>query len=397
MDDSGTTLTGGLELMRSLGLSVDGPAQWGKPPHGRAPGVFVVELPGGADSAPIDSVALRHWIEHVPGMLLDGEPPTVKTLRHRLASFWLRGEPILYVGFSARSIASRVAAMYATELGDARPWSGAHWLKTLAVLPRLRVWWAETDAHEEYADALLSEIAARQAHKRGTDEADPTARLPFANLAASTGERRRHGLENSLRAETSPQPTAKARASRRAPPSHPSTVARTSTARARSNKAAEAPSQPRGEPRYVSRDGLDRLTAELDELRSVARPQIIARVKAARELGDLRENADYEYARKEQSFVEGRIQALEALLRTGVVIDEPGAGDTVQLGSTVVVEADGHQSVFVLVGSAEADASAGRISHRSPVGAALLNARVGDEVSVQLPRGSLTYHVRAIR
>ncbi len=127
------------------------------------------------------------------------------------------------------------------------------------------------------------------------------------------------------------------------------------------------------------------------------RPLFIARFKAARELGDLRENADYEYARKEQSFVEGRIQALEQLIRTAVVIEQPGQSDVIRLGSTVEVESEGESQTYVIVGSSEANPVAGRLSHVSPVGRALVGARAGDEVVVELPVGSITYRVVEVR
>jgi transcription elongation factor GreA len=147
------------------------------------------------------------------------------------------------------------------------------------------------------------------------------------------------------------------------------------------------------QPTQLSREGLERLTAELDDLRLNKRPEVIARVATARSHGDLKENAEYEYARKEQSFMEGRIQTLEQLLRTGVVVEDAPSTGGVRLGSTVVVEADGDRDTYTLVSSAEADPRAGRISDVSPVGRALLGARAGDEIVVALPNGSMTYTV----
>ncbi len=378
------------DLLRSLGLSVDGPARWGNPVASRAAGVFVVELPGGADSPPIDMISVRRWVERVPAMLLDGEPSTAQEVARQLAAFWLPGEPILYVGRSAKSIGARVGSMYATELGDARPYPAGHWLKTLSVLTSMRVWWAETNAHEEYEDALLAAVAGRASPEAIATLPDASVVLPFANLSGPGGPKR-HGLTHALRDVDSTTVSATSGPARR-------------RAAARPRSAASTPREPRlkvsrpvPDPTYVSREGLDRLTAELDELRANVRPQVIARVKAARELGDLKENADYEYARKEQSFVEGRIKTLEAMITTGVVIDAPAAAETVHLGSTVVVESDGEQDVYLVVGSAEADPPNGRISYISPVGRALMGARAGDEVSVQLPRGSIKYRIREIR
>ena len=190
-----------------------------------------------------------------------------------------------------------------------------------------------------------------------------------------------HSIEGTLRtqAETAaaaPRPTS---------PAEKATARRREVAR----KSPTPKLAPRPVPAKtsLSREGLERLTAELAELRDTARPQIIARVKAARELGDLKENGDYEYARKEQSFIEGRIQTLEQLIRTGVVIDGPVSHD---------VEHEGERITYKIVGTAEANPSAGRLSDASPVGRALLGARVGDEVVIPLPGGAVTYRVKSV-
>jgi transcription elongation factor GreA len=391
---------GASELLRALGLLVDGPAQWTRPVPSRRPGVFVVELPNGLPDAPIDIVAVRRWLERVPEMKLDGETATPADVAKRLHEFWLPNEPVLYVGRSARAVGARVSSMYATPLGDAKPYSAGHWLRTLSVLPDLRVWWADTDAHEEYEDALLSEIAARNASE-GRD-ASKGALLPFANLMTPEGVAKAHGLSNSLRTDdvaagASAAP-AKSGAATTAKAGRASTTKREGAPRARRPpqlKGAQA--RPAAEPTFLSREGLEQLAGELEELRNNQRPQIIARVKAARELGDLRENADYEYARKEQSFVEGRILMLEQMVRTGVVIERDDGADSVRLGSTVDVESEGERVTYVIVGSTEAKPAAGRLSNNSPVGRALLGARAGDEVNVDLPSGSISYRVLAVR
>ncbi len=380
-------------MLHSLGLLVDGPAAWGRPVNSRVPGIFVVELPGGLRDAPIDIVAVRRWIEHVPLLALDGARPAPPDVAQRLHEFWLPDEPVMYIGRSPRQIGARINSMYATELGDTRPHSGGHWLKTLSVLPDLRIWWAETDAHEEYEDALLAEIAARNAYL-GRD-ATVGALLPFANLMATDGVPKAHGLVNSLRADTAEtpgtaKPAAKTKRQTKAG-AQPSTKAR------RTPTPKAAPVRPVAEPTFVSREGLERLKAELEDLRTVQRPQIIARVAAARELGDLRENAEYEYSRKEQSFIEGRIQTLEQMLRTNVLIERNEALDTVHLGSTVDVESDGEQVTYVIVGSTEASPGLGRLSNNSPVGRALIGAHAGDDVRIELPSGPVTYRVISIR
>ncbi|HUP83918.1 MAG TPA: transcription elongation factor GreA [Candidatus Limnocylindria bacterium] len=351
------------DLLRSLGLSVDGPARWGAPVASRSPGLIVVELPGGADSAPIDLGALRRWLDRVPSLTLDGERPSPQVLQRRLATEWSAGQPILFVCRATRGIGARLAGIYATTLGDARPASAGHWLKTLSNPGELRVWWAETPAFEEYEDALLEAL--------GT--------APWANKS----------IVGTLRSEAEMIAAA-------AKPGAAAAAARAAGTRKPAVRKAPTPRlAPRPMPakQTLSKEGLQRLTAELKELREVARPDIIARVATARELGDLRENGDYQYARKEQSFIEGRIQALENLLRNAVVTAQPVATDVVQLGSTVEVEQDGERMTYTIVGTAEANIAQGRMSNASPVGRALMGARAGEEVTVQLPAGAVVYRV----
>jgi transcription elongation factor GreA len=139
------------------------------------------------------------------------------------------------------------------------------------------------------------------------------------------------------------------------------------------------------------------LEAELDELTRVRRPAVVARIRTARELGDLRENAEYQAAREEQSFLEGRIQAIEAILRHHTVIDAPAAGiATIHLGTRVTVEEPGGETSWTIVGTTEANPAEGRISIASPVGSALLGRSVGEEVMVRTPRGEVRYRVLAI-
>jgi len=132
------------------------------------------------------------------------------------------------------------------------------------------------------------------------------------------------------------------------------------------------------------------------KLTTVERPEVVARVAAARELGDLRENADYEAARNEQSFLEGRIIELEQKLRTAVVI-ENAVGGAIGMGSSVVYEVDGQREELKIVGSAESDPIAGKISSASPVGKSLLGHRAGDEVLVVTPAAQFTYRIIEVK
>jgi transcription elongation factor GreA len=144
-------------------------------------------------------------------------------------------------------------------------------------------------------------------------------------------------------------------------------------------------------------DGLARLQAEHDELTRVRRPGVVARIRSAKELGDLKENAEYQAAREEQSFLEGRVQAIEAILRNHIVVEAPAAGTTtVHLGSKVTVQDGTEESTWTIVGPTEANPGEGRISIVSPVGSALLGRAAGDDVVVRTPRGEMRYRVLSI-
>ena len=149
-------------------------------------------------------------------------------------------------------------------------------------------------------------------------------------------------------------------------------------------------------PTYISKEGLDNLRHELEELVSLRRPEIAQRIHDAKEHGDLSENAEYEDAKNEQAFVEGRIQTVEALIKNATLIDEHHSNDHVQIGSTVKVSGpDGSQS-FTIVGSTEAKPAEGRISNESPVGRSLLGKKKGETVTVTVPAGDLDYKIVSI-
>lgn len=144
----------------------------------------------------------------------------------------------------------------------------------------------------------------------------------------------------------------------------------------------------------VTREGLERLRAELQELKDIRRPAIVAAIAEARSHGDLRENAGYDAAKHDQAMTEKRIADLDALLRQAVIIDESsGNSDVVQIGSTVVVEVEGDEERYTIVGAIEAKPTAGRISNESPVGGALLGLRPGDEAVVATPHGDMRLRV----
>lgn len=152
-------------------------------------------------------------------------------------------------------------------------------------------------------------------------------------------------------------------------------------------------------PVFLTPEGLQKLEQELEYLRTVRRRQVAERIHLAKEQGDVTDNAEYEDAKNEQAFLEGRIMTLEAILRNAVIINNDGtASDTVRLGSKVtVIGPDGEHSTYTIVGSAEAKPSEGRISNESPVGRSLLGRRVGEEVYVHTPEGLSRYLILAIQ
>ena len=146
-------------------------------------------------------------------------------------------------------------------------------------------------------------------------------------------------------------------------------------------------------PEALTAEGDARLRAELDDLTRVQRPQILARIRTAKEHGDLKENAEYHAAREEQSFLEGRVQAIEARLRSAVIVEAPAAGSRVGLGSVVTLDDDGETVVYTIVGADESDPTRGRISSSSPVGRALVGRDSGDYVVVSTPAGEARYRI----
>jgi transcription elongation factor GreA len=420
---------GAAELLRSVGLLADGPVHWGNPVRVGGPGVYIVELAAPVKSAPVDHQVVGHWIERVPGLTLDGARPTARELAVRLGEFWLPDETVVYIEMTNLSIGGRVGAFVKTPLGDRRPHAGGHWLKTLTVLPELRVWWAPTTAPEEYEDALFSAFADGVSPAGRAGLRDASVILPFANLQTATDERKQHGIRGSLIVDepggpiTTAERVAAAAAAARgasgtgkrasADPTRRTGVLRSSTARPRSSTprvatgsraaaaAVKAAGRPAGPAVHLSAEGLIALRAELEELTAVLRPAIVARIAAARELGDLKENSDYHEARREQSFAEGRVRQLEDQLRHAVVVEGSG-GSVVAIGSTVVVErmdAAGalETTTFKIVGAAEASPKTDKISNVSPIGAALIGRTPGDAVEVVIPTGRIGFRILEVR
>ena len=142
----------------------------------------------------------------------------------------------------------------------------------------------------------------------------------------------------------------------------------------------------------MTQTGLEKLKGELAELKTQKRPSVIARIRAARELGDLAENADYQDAREEQAFIEGRIQELEAMIKSAEVACSGKKGE-VALGLKVTVAVAGTQFDFTIVGPNESDPANGLISHESPIGSALMGHGAGEKVGVKTPDGVVEYKI----
>jgi transcription elongation factor GreA len=152
------------------------------------------------------------------------------------------------------------------------------------------------------------------------------------------------------------------------------------------------------EEKILTPAGERKIREELEHLIGISRPALAVRLRAAIQQGDLSENADYISAKEEQGFLEGRIQELEALLKVAIIVDpDTTPRDVVSLGCRVTVVEEGEEEeVFRIVGSKEADPRAGKISHESPIGRALIGHRVGETVAITTPNGSIHFLIQKI-
>lgn len=145
----------------------------------------------------------------------------------------------------------------------------------------------------------------------------------------------------------------------------------------------------------LTKDGVSDLEAELAALIAERAP-VADRIKTARELGDLSENAEYQTAREEHDKLEGRISEIEHILRNVQLITKPKSGGKVQIGSTVKLKANGKTKQFQVVGTVEADPLSGKISDESPIGKALLGKKLGESVDIVTPAETATYKITEI-
>jgi transcription elongation factor GreA len=148
---------------------------------------------------------------------------------------------------------------------------------------------------------------------------------------------------------------------------------------------------------HITPEGLESVRKELEQLTSVRRPAIVAKIKAARELGDLSENFEYHAAKNEQGMMEARIKELESIVKNHVLIEVKKATGVIGMGSTVRFSEDGQdEETYRIVGPAEADPKAGRVSYESALGKAMIGHRVGDEVEIKTPNSAYSVRIVAI-
>lgn len=145
----------------------------------------------------------------------------------------------------------------------------------------------------------------------------------------------------------------------------------------------------------LTKEGLEALKSELIDLRDVKRPRLVDRLANARSQGDLSENSDYQSAKEELEFLDGRIEELEDVIKTASVAPASKSGG-IDVGTKVTVKVGANEVIFNIVGEWEADPMAKKISHESPLGKALVGKKVGDKVEVEAPAGKIQYEILAI-
>ena len=314
--------------------------------------------------------------------------PTPHQLAERLASFWIRGQSLLYVGRTEQEPRwPRGGPLRAPSWVIAAPTRAVTGSRRCRTRPG-----CASGGPDRCARGVRGRPAGRLQQRRSPRarhaEGKRQAVLPWANLGSHAEAALETGLSGSL-LSVEATPAAPSNVRRSDPASVRAAagtidgldgVARNQAPGRRQRHRRSTGGPPRQQPTHLTADGLASLQAELDRLRDVERPQVVERIKHARELGDLRENADYEAARNEQSFLEGRVQELERRLRTAVVIRSE-TRSSVALGSARAhTRSTGTPGELTIVGSTEADPASGGISAASPVGRALLGHRAGDEV-----------------
>ena len=149
---------------------------------------------------------------------------------------------------------------------------------------------------------------------------------------------------------------------------------------------------------YLTEEGLEKIKLELHELKTVKRPDVAKRIDKAREYGDLSENAEYQDAKEEQAFIEGKILELEHLVKTSDIVDKTNIKhDLIGIGSCIKVIFNGEEKEFEIVGATEADPLNGLISYNSPLGESFINKKEGDKFEVKVPKGKIKCKILEIK
>lgn len=146
----------------------------------------------------------------------------------------------------------------------------------------------------------------------------------------------------------------------------------------------------------MTKVGIEALSKELNELMKIKRPKLVERLAFARGEGDLSENSDYQSAREELEFMDGRISEIEDVLKNASIVSVNGRSGGIGVGTKVTVKFDGEKNVFEMVGEWEADPVNRKISPESPLGKALFGKKVGEKAEVEAPAGNITYEILAI-
>lgn len=150
---------------------------------------------------------------------------------------------------------------------------------------------------------------------------------------------------------------------------------------------------------YLTAEGAADLQRELDKLINERRPELAAKLAEAVSQGDLKENADYHDAKEQQAFVEGRINYLQNIVRSAVIIHNDGKSDIINVGATVTIVEEGSddEETYIIVGAAEANPGEGKISNESPIGSALIGHKKDEKVRVKTPNGDIIFKIKKIR
>jgi hypothetical protein len=194
------------ELLASADLRLSGNVKWRQTVPLDRPGVYIVtsstvpesRTDGLKPEAPIDLSIVAKWIESVPTLMLDGLHPTPEMLTERLSHFWLPDETVLYLGKASKSLRKRVGSYYRTTLGAPGPHAGGHWIKTLSLLDRLKVFYASSSNPESDENGMLAAFVRNVSSQTKILLRDPELPIPFANLEFPKGRSKNHGITGAV-------------------------------------------------------------------------------------------------------------------------------------------------------------------------------------------------------